>query len=260
MEDSVVELERDRALRKLSGTPDDVESAAAAIVVATSAETIVTPLTEEAVAAVEQDRPTLEDARRPSSEVSHRRSRQAGASSSSQGRGHARSSSGASSHLFAAHKVVNPFGTPNGSHFVSHSQRSAKEGSSAAARPKLRDIFAKKAEGEDGWVDDDEDAYTGGFGQGSSRTASSLGLPSQDGRSGSYSSTMSVQPKTPDSPVPNQGGPVFGEGRYAGMSSMPRGESVPSSGSGGRRPAQTGKGPSFKRSATVVEEEEEEEE
>lgn len=242
MEDSLVELERDRALRKLSGTPEDVASPAV------KPESSITPLTEEAVASVEADRPSLEHIRRPSSEKSHRRSGKAGTAASALGRGHARSQSSTSAHLFAAHKVVNPFGTPNGSHFVQHSHRSSsshKEGSSGT-RPKLRDVFAKKAEGEEGWVDEDEEVYTGGFGQGSSRTLSSIGAAAHG------------QQITPDSPVPNKGAGVFGEGRYAGLSSLPRGECVPQAGTSGRRPAQTAKGPSFKRSATVVEEEEEE--
>ena len=249
MEDSVVELERDRALRKLSGSAEASEDNLAAEPPAS-----ITPLTEQAVKAVQQDRPSLEHARRPSSETSHRRQRTSSQAAGplSHGRGHSRSQSSASAHLFAAHKVVNPFGTPNGSHFVSHSQRAAKEGNSGTAKPKLRDIFAKKGEGEDGWVDDDEGAstYTGGFGQSSARATTST----------AFLDTSAGLSQAPGSPVPAQGGSVFGEGRYAGVGAMARGECAPTQGGpNGRRPGQTVKGPSFKRSTTVVEEEEEEE-
>lgn len=228
--DESVELERTKALRKLSGdqgvpatAPHALTAAAVAAVDAMSEQLAVDP----------------EPQRRGSSEHSH-------------GRHHRRHHSSSSAHgstVFAAHKVVNPFGTPNGSHFTANSHgRSKRE----TEKPKLRDIFKKKiGDGEDGWIDEEEGVYSGGFGQASSRptlmTTGSDGMPT-------IHRTASYTPQAEDVGTPNLR--MLGEGRYAGVN---RTECAAPS-FGGPRPRQTAKGPSFKQAATVVEEEEEEEE
>ena len=236
-----VELERNKALRKLAGGDnEDVKSSGPQ------------PLTVAAVAAV--DALSAEGAqapsspgelqRRPSNDHSHQRSHSHG----NQPRGTSMSSSHGST-LFTAHRVVNPFGTPNGTHFTSHSHRTSKRESD---KPKLRDIFKSTAvEGEDGWVDEDEGLYSGGFGQASSRPAlpthSSSGTPTMT-RTGMYPVKAGEEFGTPNLPM-------LGEGRYAGVSRTECAAPVFT----GSRPRGTAKGPSFKQAATVVEEEEEEE-
>ena len=172
--------------------------------------------------------------------------------------------------VFAAHKVVNPFGTPNGSHFQPHSHlsRNSKE---IGGKPKLRDVFKnKKPDGEgDDWVDEEEegiDSYSGGFGQASSnKPTPSLSL-GQNGRSyGGLGVTTGISSRE-NNPVgtslsssssSSTSTAAFGEGRYAGFG-LARDDCAPPNVVSWRT-VQNTRAPGFKRAATVAEEEEEEE-
>lgn len=279
------EKEREKALRKLSGSRPDFTGKAALAVPSHDAVVGAVPL----VASPEPIRPSALE-RRPSADSSggrgrSRSSQSHGTQSGRRSSGNSQSSSGqhGGHHaVFAAHKVVNPFGTPNGSHYTphasasaSHSHRNSRDGQ----RPKLRDVFKnKKAEGEDGWVDEDDSlvSYTGGFGQTSTSSGPSVG---SGGAGGSGATPFANRSSTdftpgggaraPDSPAAF---PVLGEGRYAGLSLSRGGDNLPSSASregGAGAPSsgswrgggggQTVRGPAFKRAAIVEEEEEEEE-
>lgn len=226
-----VELERHKALRKLSGDNETQSDAAQ-------------PLTTAAVAAVD----AMSNGAAPPP-MSRRRS---SSNDPSTHRSHHRHSSVSSHHgstVFAAHKVVNPFGTPNGSHFTSHSHGKHKRESE---KPKIRDIFKNVGrEGEDGWVDEDEVQYSGGFGQASRRPnltpQTSSGTPTL-----SRTNTFAGASDAFGTPIQ----PMLGEGRYAGVNRL---DCAAPSGLSGPRPRGTAKGPSFRQAATVVEEEEEEE-
>lgn len=228
-----VELERTRALRKLSGDRGTPEKSSQALTTAAVA----------AVDAMSANSPTVPEVpRRLSNDHNSQR----------HGHGHHRHHSSSSAHvstIFTAHKVVNPFGTPNGSHFTSSSHGRTRRDND---KPKLRDIFKNRVgEGEDAWIDEDENLYSGGFGQASSRPMAPI--QSLDGTP-TISRAVSYGERPDAVGTPNI--PMLGEGRYAAVS---RSECIPSN-FGGPRPRQTVKGPSFKQAATVVEEEEEEEE
>lgn len=245
LEDSV-ELERTRALRKLSGDPGEEDLPSA------------DRLTAAAVAAVDalsgDAQPRREELARHSRQSSHQRSQSQSHASNDDHHGHHRHGSSSSLHsntVFAAHKVVNPFGTPNGSHFNSSSIGKARR-ETHHEKPKLRDVFKRLAQdSDDGWVDEEEGLYTGGFGQASTR---SMPVVHSSATPTISRTASSAQTSTADSEDHNA--PMLGEGRYAGVSRTDC--AIPAL--GGPRPRQAAKGPSFKRTATVVEEEEEEEE
>ena len=144
--------------------------------------------------------------------------------------------------IFTAHKVVNPFGTPAGSHYTP-AAAARRRTSSESAKPPLRDVFRTKkpADADNEWVDEEDEfsKYSGGFGQ------------SQDWlnkRSHSLDSGVTAPASSPAL--------CFGEKRYAALSA-PRVEAAGSTGNQ-RKPNNSVKPSAFKRAAIVEEEEEEE--
>ena len=230
--EDAVDAERSRVLQKLSGSTPPLSQSPNGILGAPP-DTLAPPPSAE---------------RRPSSEVYPQPPQKQ--------LGHARDNTFTSpahvNTIFLAHKVVNPFGTPNGSHFQSSStsnnasqSRSGRE----QAKPKLRDVFRnKKADGEADWVDEDEglETYSGGFGQGSARPASSMSA----GQKGWGNSLGAMEEETAVPPS------VLGEGRYAGIG-LTRDDVAPGNVVSWRA-MPNARGPAFKRAAIVEEEEEEE--
>jgi hypothetical protein len=237
MEDSV-ELERTKAFKKLSGNPDDKPSPTALTVAAVAAVDAMSASQTPDLSLPAQSR---SESQQPSNHRNHP---------------HRQGSSG-SSHspaVFVAHRVVNPFGTPNGSHFSNSSHSRTKREND---KPKLRDIFKQQGQdGEDGWVDEEEGLYSGGFGQASSRAAPSTTAPNF----GTPEPSRLFAQMPNDIPNGHESDsslhPMLGEGRYAGVGRSDC--AAPASSIG--RPRQTAKGPSFRQAATVLEEEEEGEE
>lgn len=243
--EETVESERSRALRKLSG---DLSAAFTDQLKLEGIQQQVLP---------EQSRPSISS--RSSNESTRRR--RSGYTSHTPTRQHSTHHHGAltqnhhhhhSNTIFAAHKVVNPFGTPNGSHYGPSAHHRPHRDSSRAS---VRDVFRnQKNEGDGEWIDEDEDFenYSGGFGQGSATTRSIFSSsPTAPAPQGLGLQTGSPAPPSSSSFAKSA---LLGEGRYAGAT-MARGDCAPPN--LGRRPTVSTKGPSFKRAAIVEEEEEE---
>lgn len=229
--DASVESERHQALHKLSGVQDNAIS-----------DTALKP----SLSRRQSGDSNGNGRRRHTHSQAHSRSSSTSAMGNLITTGHSRHHTVSGAHhptLFAAHKVVNPFGTPNGAHF-SHSH---KRTSSQNLHGPIRDVFRDKdPDGEGEWVDE-KVTYTGGFGQLGTDTAS---VSSHAKRAGGRESFDPGQSPTP----------AFGEGRYAALSGQRTDCAMPNPSNGTiRKAGGAAKGPSFKRAAIVEEEEEEDE-
>lgn len=263
-DEDTVAAERSRALRKLSGPAEllDAGSGNADERRRSPSPGLIPGMGPLLRSNTESDasHPRSSSERRRTHHDNHRGLRQSSSSSSHGSHGHHGHGRSASTHgptVFAAHKVVNPFGTPNGAHFQPHSHghttpsRRSSEGqrSTTATTSGLRDVFkTSKPDGDSEWVDEDDGLgnYTGGFGQ-AGRASSSFGLGVQSGGS-------LIPAGTP--PPPSS---LFGGGRYAGLS-LGGDDGTPHKTETASWRGRTGpRGPSFRRAATVTEEEEEEE-